>query len=165
MLLTVCMYVLEAVEVVLCEEEAKKMTTLQKLFTLLLSPIWPVVTLIKTQWKQFKYEAIPEDPREEKEEIEKLTQISNRAHLIEVSMESSLQPLVQLHVILSQFLKCGGEAGISWSQAMEVFWEKDLGKMFDLSQNFNPQVNQSSFLAIYSKIQENFACPHQKIII
>ena len=81
------------------------MTTIQKLFTLLLSPIWPVVTLIKTQWKQFKYEAIPEDPREEKEEIEKLTQISNRAHLIEVSMESSLQPLIQLHVILNLIVR------------------------------------------------------------
>ena len=139
MLLTVCMYMLEAVEEVVCNKERKKATTLQKVFTILSFPIWPVYTIVKTLWKQFKAEALPEDAREEKEEIERLTQISSRAHLIEVSMESSLQPLIQLHVLLTQFLNKSGQTAISWTEAMEAFWEKDLVTIFNL-QKFNPQV-------------------------
>ena len=140
MVLTVLMYVLEAIEEVFWEEARKKMTRLEKGLTLLLSPIWPMFTLVKTSWNQFKSEAISEDSKKEKKKIEKLTQTSNRAHLIEVSMESSLQPLIQLHAILSQLLKKGGLTGFSWTKAMEAFWEKDIMTILDLGQDFNTQV-------------------------
>ena len=50
----------------------------------LLIPIWPVYTLFKTSLRKFYAEAYPSDPKKDIEEIEKLTKISNRAHLIEV---------------------------------------------------------------------------------
>ena len=73
--------------------------------------------------------------------------LTNRAHLIEVCIESSLQPLIQLHVILKLILNqnvIDGKSDFDWTKAMEAFWEKDLIKIFKIGQQigFNPQVKQ-----------------------
>ena len=113
---------------------------------LIISPIWPIITLTMTSWKQFR-QSISSDPKKESEDIEKLTTLSNRSHLIEVCFESSLQPLVQLHVILNELLKASSILNSSnafdWTKALEAFWNKDLMQILDLKQSFNPQVNKS----------------------
>jgi hypothetical protein len=67
-----------------------------------------------------------------------------KVSLIKVSIESSLQPLIQLHVILARLLEksiIDGNANINWAQTMEAFVRKDLLTIFNISQAFNPQVN------------------------
>ena len=82
MILTMVMFVLESVYEAFFTKVHKK--PVEKFFMLLLSPIWPVYTLFKTSLRQFYAKAYPSNPKNDIEEIEKLTKISNRAHLIEV---------------------------------------------------------------------------------
>ena len=82
MILTMVMFVLESVYEAFFTKVNKK--PVEKFFMLLLSPIWPVYTLFKTSLRQFYAKAYPSNPKKDTEEIEKLTKISNRAHLIEV---------------------------------------------------------------------------------
>ena len=150
MLLTALMFVVEAIEEALYQAHNKKIPTWEKVISLLLSPIWPIFILFKTSWKQYCYETSFKKPKEDKEEIEKLTMLTNRAYLIEVCIESSLQPLIQLHVILKLILNqnlIDGKSDFDWTKAMEAFWEKDLIKIFKIGQQigFNPQVKQFSF--------------------
>ena len=142
MLLTFSMFILEAIEEVFYQEDGKKMKLLEKIFIILLSPIWPVYTLMKTTWKQFNAETISEDPKRDNKEIKELAKISNRAHLIEVCFESSLQPLIQLHVILSKIIEQNliDNENFDWMEAMTAFWQKDVLTIFNVSQKFNPQV-------------------------
>ena len=149
MLLTAVMFVLEAIEEVYCPTTKNKMSTCEKVLTILLSPIWPILILAKSSWKQYCYEASSTKSKEDKKEIEKLTILSSNAHLIEVSVESSLQPLVQLHVILKQICMHnnieGQKTHLDWSQAMEEFWKKDLLSIIRMDFRnkqigFNPQV-------------------------
>ena len=144
MLLTLMMFVLEAIEEVFYGEHSKKMKPREKIFKLLVAPIWPVFTSFKTSCKQFHAETISENPKKEKEAIKKLTNISNRAHLIEVCMESSIQPLVQLHVILTQVIcqNITKYAQFDWVEALTAFWKKDMLTIFDLTKSFNPQVSK-----------------------
>ena len=81
MILTMVMFVLEAIYEAFFMGHKKP---IEKFFMLLLSPIWPVYTLFKTSWKQFYSEAYSTSPKKDLEEIEELTKVSNRAHLIEV---------------------------------------------------------------------------------
>ena len=81
MILTMVMFVLESVYEAFFTDHKKPV---EKFFMMLLSPIWPVYTLFKTSWRQFYAEAYSSNPKKDTEEIEKLTKISNRAHLIEV---------------------------------------------------------------------------------
>ena len=156
MLLTAVMFVLEAIEEVYCPTTKKKMSTCEKVWTILLSPIWPILILAKSSWKEYCYEASSTKSKEDKKEIEKLTILSSNAHLIEVSVESSLQPLVQLHVILKQICIhniIDGKSDFDWSQAMEEFWKKDLLSMIRMDFRtkqigFNPQV----------KFRQNLKC-------
>ena len=147
MILTALMFVVEAIEEALYSKDKKKMPTWEKGISLLLSPIWPIFILLKTSWKQYCYETSFKKPKEDKEEIEKLSMLTNRAHLIEVCIESSLQPLIQLHVILKLILNqnlIDGKSDFDWTKAMEAFWERDLIKIFKIGQQigFNPQVKQ-----------------------
>ena len=149
MLLTALMFVVEAIEEALYSKDKKKMPTWEKVISLLLSPLWPIFILFKTSWKQYCYEASFTKPKEDKKEIENLTMLTNRAHLIEVCIESSLQPLIQLHVILKLILNqnlIDGKSDFDWTKAMEAFWERDLIKIFKIGQQigFNPQVKQFS---------------------
>ena len=147
MVFTMSIYVLESAEQAFCDDGITK-NSIEKFFMILMSPIWPVYTVIKTSWKQFHCQAISSNPQKDKEEIEKLAKISNRAHLIEVCFESSLQPLIQLHAILGLLLqkKLLENDDFSWAQTMEAFWKKDLVKIFDLRETFNPQVLLSMFV-------------------
>ena len=142
MLLTFLMFILEAVEEVFYQEDGKKITLSEKIFTMISSPFWPVYTLIKTTWKQFYAETVSEDPNRDNEEIKELAKLSNRAHLIEVCFESSLQPLIQLHVILSKIIEQNliNKENFDWMEAMTAFWQKDVLTIFNVSQKFNPQV-------------------------
>ena len=142
MLLTFVMFILEAIEEVFYQEDGKKMALLEKIFTMILSPIWPVYTLIKTTWKQFYAETVSKDPKKDNEEIKDLAKLSNRAHLIEVCFESSLQPLIQLHVILIKIIEQNliNNENFDWMEAMTAFWQKDVLTIFNVSQKFNPQV-------------------------
>ena len=142
MLLTFLMFILEAVEEVFYQEDGKKITLSEKIFTMISSPFWPVYTLIKTTWKQFYAETVSEDPNRDNEEIKELAKLSNRAHLIEVCFESSLQPLIQLHVILSKIIEQNliNKENFDWMEAMTAFWQKDVLTIFNVGQKFNPQV-------------------------
>ena len=82
MILTMVMFMLESVYEAFFTKVHKK--PVEKFFMLLLSPIWPVYTLFKTSLRQFNAEAYPSNSQKDIEEIEKLAEISNRAHLIEV---------------------------------------------------------------------------------
>ena len=150
MVLTMSIYVLESAQQAFCDDSITK-KTIEKFVMILMSPIWPVFMVIKTCWKQFHCEAISSNPQKDKEEIEKLAKVSNRAHLIEVCFESSIQPLIQLHAILGQLLqqKVLENDDFSWGQTMEAFWKKDLVTIFDLSQNFNPQVLLSKVYQVW----------------
>ena len=149
MILTALVFVLEAIKEAFYPTDKNTMPTWEKVFSLLLSPLWPIFILFKTSWKQYCYETSLKKPKEDKEEIEKLAMLTNRAHLIEVCIESSLQPLIQLHVILKLILNqnlIDGKSDFDWTKAMEAFWEKDLIKIFKIGQQigFNPQVKQFS---------------------
>ena len=81
-----------------------------------------------------------------------------KVSLIKVSIESSLQPLIQLHVILATLLEksiIDGNANITFAQTMEAFMKKDVLTIFNVSQAFNPQVNMLNimiFKKTYSKL-------------
>ena len=152
MVFTMSIYVLESAQQAFCDDSITK-KSIEKFFMILMSPIWPVFTVIKTCWKQFQCEAFSsnETTKKDNEKIEKLAKISNRAHLIEVVFESSLQPLIQLHAILGQLLqqKVLENDDFSWAQTIEAFWKKDLVTIFDLRQNFNPQVLLSKVYQVW----------------
>ena len=72
------------------------------------------------------------------------TNLEYKVSLIKVCIESSLQPLIQLHVILGRLLEkslIDENANLNWAQTMEAFVTKDLLTIFNISQAFNPQVN------------------------
>ena len=71
------------------------------------------------------------------------TNLEYKVSLIKVCIESSLQPLIQLHVILGRLLTkslIDENANLNWAQTMEAFVKKDLLTIFNISQAFNPQV-------------------------
>ena len=150
MVFTMSIYVLESAQQAFYDDSINK-KSIEKFFMILMSPIWPVFMVIKTCWKRFHCEAISDNPQKDNEEIEKLAKVSNRAHLIEVCFESSIQPLIQLHAILGQLLqqKVLQNEDFSWAQTMEAFWKKDLVTIFDLRQNFNPQVLLSKVYQVW----------------
>ena len=71
-------------------------STGEKLFNILLSPIWPIWSLLLSSWTSFSTKIGLSDIEKDKDKLKRLSQVSNRAHLIEVCTESSIQPLVQL---------------------------------------------------------------------
>ena len=71
-------------------------STGEKVFNILLSPIWPIWSLLLTSWTSFSTKIGLSDVEKDKDKLKRLSQVSNRAHLIEVCTESSIQPLIQI---------------------------------------------------------------------
>ena len=68
--------------------------------------LWPVINMIKTYVAQGQYAtAVGEDKTAKHLVLEKKTTRSVRAHMFEVCIESSFQPLLQIYLILPCFIQ------------------------------------------------------------
>ena len=98
MIISVILNILDAIEETF-NEANKELTISKKICNMIFSPIWPIYTLVLMSWAQFRSKTDDGKEEKHKEELKRLTKISNHAHLIEVCTESSLQPLVQFFII------------------------------------------------------------------
>ena len=68
--------------------------------------LWPVINMVKKFFAEGQYAtASGEDKPVKHMELEKKASRSVRAHMFEVCIESSFQPLLQMYIILPCFLK------------------------------------------------------------
>jgi hypothetical protein len=87
---------LDAIEETFFRVYSTDISTGEKVFNILLSPIWPIWSLLLTSWTSFSTKIGLSDVEKDKDKLKRLSKVSNRAHLIEVCTESSIQPLIQI---------------------------------------------------------------------
>ena len=68
--------------------------------------LWPLVNMVKTYFKEGQYStALGADKIAKHAELEKKRTQSVRAHMFEVCIESTFQPMLQTYIILPCFVK------------------------------------------------------------
>ena len=103
MVICLALNIMDAIEETFYQAN-KELSTAEIICNLIFAPIWPIYTLVLMSWALFRSKTNFGKEEENKDELKRLTKISNKAHLIEVCTESSLQPLVQFFIIFSALL-------------------------------------------------------------
>ena len=101
----------------------------------LFSPILPVYALFMKSYSNFKLLTSSKDRENRKDQLKRLTKVSNQAHLIEVCLESSLQPIVQLFSIYAGLREAysSHELTKTFTSVLEQDWST-LGTVYILGQ-------------------------------
>ena len=108
------------------EESQNETGRARKILLIVCSPILPVYTLLAKSWTSYKIETEFHDAENDKDELKRLTRISNQAHLIEVCTESSLQPLVQLFSIFSGLMEAySKQENTKWDETVDALLAAD----------------------------------------
>ena len=112
------------------EESQNETGRARKILLIVCSPILPVYTLLAKSWTTYKIETEFHDAENDKDELKRLTRISNQAHLIEVCTESSLQPLVQLFSIFSGLMEAySKQENTKWDETVDALLAADWSKV------------------------------------
>jgi len=109
-------------------------------------------------WALFRSKTNFGKEEENKDELKRLTKISNKAHLIEVCTESSLQPLVQFFIIFSALLPndVTSDASNTIKNAINLLLEKNWAELGLLLERSNITLQLWSFLTSVGSVAWSF---------
>ena len=156
MIIASCFYLLEAIEEAFYKP--KKYDCWQMFFMILCFPIWPVYSLFLSSWAIFKSKTNSRDPEEEEEILKECTKMSNHGHLIEVSTESALQPLIQLYTIYIGLIMSSDLSGIdtNWQALLDAMMNKNWIQIFAILQGSKYITQALSFISSVASIAWSF---------
>ena len=131
---------------------------------ILLSPIWPIWSLLLTSWTTFLTKIGLSDVEKDKDKLKRLSKVSNRAHLIEVCTESSIQPLIQLFGIYKGLVDSDlttSKTNVELRGFLNATLAGDWSELGEHFENSNSTLELWSFLTSVASVawsfQSNFA--------
>ena len=164
MILSVVFLMLDAIEETFYRDYSTDISTGEKVVNILLSPIWPIWSLLLTSWTTFSTKIGLSDVEKDKDKLKRLSQVSNRAHLIEVCTESSIQPLIQLFGIYKGLVDIDlttSKTNVELRGFLNATLAGDWSELGEHFENSNSTLELWSFLTSVASVawsfQSNFA--------
>ena len=144
------------------QESQNEKTRIRKILLILFSPILPVYTLFARSWTNYKLETQLNEAENDKDELKRLTRMSNQAHLIEVCTESTLQPLVQLFSIFSGLMEAySRQENTKWDETIDALlaanWSRVIQIYVESKMRLQIWSLVSSIISIAWSFQANYA--------
>ena len=164
MILSVVFLMLDAIEETFFRDYSTDISTGEKVVNILLSPIWPIWSLLLTSWTSFSAKIGLSDVEKDKDKLKRLSKVSNRAHLIEVCTESSIQPLIQLFGIYKGLVDSDlttSKTNVELRGFLNATLAGDWSELGEHFENSNSTLELWSFLTSVASVawsfQSNFA--------
>ena len=163
MILSVVFLMLDAIEETFFRDYSTDISTGEKVINILLSPIWPIWSLLLTSWTSFSTKIGLSDVEKDKDKLKRLSQVSNRAHLIEVCTESSIQPLIQIFGIYQGLIESSAlsKTNDEWSGFLNATLAGDWSELGEHLDTSNSTLQLWSFLtsvvSVAWSFQSNYA--------